>query len=138
MELDHDHALLFGRSICDDTIQMEKYRLKKELDNRTNEDMIQRQDVNRYNYIVRQFLLPFAQGRNLYFDDSTADTLNFILSPSVQDAHEAETLRDQIQTLQKEPLAREKRTGAISDENLAKDFCKPAARIKTLSRLLRP
>ena len=46
---------------------MENDRLKKELDNRTNENMIQRQGVDRYNYIVREFLLPYAQGEKSLF-----------------------------------------------------------------------
>jgi hypothetical protein len=120
------------------TMQIENNRLAKELDNHANNNMIQKQYVDRYNYIVRQFLLPYAQHRHLHFDDRTADTLNFILSPLVQDAQETEALRDRVQTLQKELLAREKMAVAISDERFAKDFCKLAAQIKTLSRLLRP
>jgi hypothetical protein len=120
------------------TIQMENDRLTKKLENCANKNTIQKQYVDRYNYIVRQFLLPYAQDRHIHFDDRTADTLNFVLSPLVQDAQEAEALRDRIQTLQKELLAREKMIGAISDEKFAKDFCKLAAQIKTLSRLLRP
>jgi hypothetical protein len=119
-------------------IQKENGRLTKELHDRANDNIIQKQCVDRYNYIVGQFLLPYAQNRHLHFDDRTPDTLNFILSPLVQDAQEAETLRGRIQVLQKELLARENMTAAISDEKFANDFCKLAAQIKTLSRLLRP
>ncbi|KAH7408804.1 hypothetical protein DE146DRAFT_713120 [Phaeosphaeria sp. MPI-PUGE-AT-0046c] len=100
--------------------------------------MVQKRDVDRYNYIVRQYLLPYAQDRHLQFDDRTDDTLSFILGPLIQDAHEAQVLRNQVQILQKELLAREKFTSTISDEEFAKHFCKLAAQIKTLSRLLQP
>jgi hypothetical protein len=120
------------------TIRLENDRLMKKLDKCENDNMVQQQYVDRYNFIVRHLLLPFAQDRQLQFDDRTADTLNFVLSPLIQDAREAETLRDRVQTLQKQLLAREKMTRAISDDKLAKDFCKLAAQIKSLSRLLLP
>jgi hypothetical protein len=120
------------------TIRLENDRLMKKLDKCENDNMVQQQYVDRYNFIVRHLLLPFAQDRQLQFDDRTADTLNFVLSPLIQDAREAETLRDRVQTLQKQLLAREKMTRAISHDKLAKDFCKLAAQIKSLSRLLLP
>ena len=60
------------------------------------------------------------------------------MGPLIHDAQEAQSLRDRIQILQKDLLEREKTACAISDEKFAKDFCKLAAQIKTLSRLLRP
>jgi hypothetical protein len=120
------------------TIQSENDRLTEELDKLKDDNMIQKHYANRYHCVVERILIPYAQERRFHFDDRTDDTLDFVLSPLLQDAQEAETLRGQIQTLQNELLSREKATAAISDEIFAKDFSKLAAQIKTLSRLLRP
>jgi hypothetical protein len=111
---------------------------KNHLDELTNDNMVQKYYADRYNYILERVLMPYAQQRRLHFDHRTEDTLNFVLDPLLRDAQEAQTLQSQVQTLQKELLAREKITSVISDESFAKDFSRLAAQIKTLSRLLRP
>jgi hypothetical protein len=92
----------------------------------------------RYDHTVKHLLLPYAQKRSLQFDDRTGEALDFVLSPLLHDAQEAGALRNQVQILRKELLAREKKIAAISDEQFASDFSKLASQIKTLSRLLRP
>lgn len=119
-------------------LQEENDLLKRQLDDVRNDNMIQKYDADRYNYILKHTLMPYAQERRLQFDDRTDDTLNFVLTPLLHDAREARTLRNQMQTLQTELLAREKIPLVISDETFAKDFSRLAAQIKTLSRLLRP
>jgi hypothetical protein len=120
------------------TIQAENKRLKEMCDDLTDKISTQRPNVNRYHYIVKRFIIPYARDRRFNFNDRTANTLNFVLDPMLQDALRAKNLQDQVQMLQKELLTREKITTAISDERFAKDFCKLVAQIKTLSRLLRP
>jgi hypothetical protein len=120
------------------TLQKENDLLKKQLDDLTNDNMIQRYYADRYNYILKHIIMPYAQEKRLQFDDRTDETFNFVLDPMLRDAREAQTLRSQVQTLQKELLAREKITSGIPDESFAKDFSRLAAQIKTLSRLLRP
>jgi hypothetical protein len=120
------------------TIQAENERLRGMCDDLTDQINTLQLGVNRYHYIVEHFIVPYARDRCLNFDDRTSDTLDFVLNPMLQDAQGAKNLQDQVQMLQKELLAREKTTAAISDERFAKDFCKLAAQIKTLSRLLRP
>jgi hypothetical protein len=127
-QLKHDYA----------SLKVETDGLKKELESSAKANMNQMFYVDRYNYIVEHTLLPYAQDRRLHFDNRTADTLNFVLRPLLEDAREAETLRHQVETLQKELLAREKTTTAISDEHFGNQFRKLAAQIKTLSRLLHP
>ncbi|KAK7178146.1 hypothetical protein DPSP01_014314 [Paraphaeosphaeria sporulosa] len=92
----------------------------------------------RYDYTVEHLFLPYAQKRSLQFDDRTGEALNFVLDPLLHDAQEAGALRDQVHTLRKELLTREKNIAVISDEQFSSEFFKLASQIKTLSRLLRP
>jgi hypothetical protein len=120
------------------TLQLSHDSLKAELDILKREHKTQAQYVDRYNYIVRHFLLPYAQSKDLQFDDRTAETLTSVMNLLLQNARDAENLRDQSQTLQKELLAIDEMSAAIPDARFAKDFCTLAAHIETLSRLLHP
>ncbi|KAJ4361746.1 hypothetical protein N0V83_010686 [Neocucurbitaria cava] len=117
---------------------VENDRLKQERDSLVGDKMVHQFFTDRYDYIVKQYLLPYAQEKCLQFDERTGETLDFVLIPLLQNAREAGILRDQVQTLQQELLVREKKIGVISDEQFAQDFRTLASHIKTLSRLLRP
>ncbi|OAL42716.1 hypothetical protein IQ07DRAFT_525629 [Pyrenochaeta sp. DS3sAY3a] len=112
-------------------MQEERDRLVQERDNAKG-------DSNRYRYIINTLFSPYAKKKSLYFDDRTSETLGFVLSPLLHDAMQAGMLRDQVQILQQEVLARKKKTHTISDEQFARDFHKLAALIKTLSRVVCP
>lgn len=118
-------------------LREENYRLMQERDNLMNDKMIHQFYSERYNYIVRQTLLPYAQERKVQFDERTIETLNFVIGPLLQDATEAGMLRQQVQMLQQELLTREEKSKAISDEQLSQDFRKLSTQIKSLSRLIR-
>jgi len=121
-----------------DQMRAENDHLRQERDEVVNSQANLKYYSVRYNYLVKQFILPYAHEKSLQFDDRESETLNFVLSPLLQDARQAGMLRDQVQVLQQELLVREKRVSAISDEKFAQDFRKLAAHVKTLSRLLIP
>jgi hypothetical protein len=120
--------------------QAENDRLQDEYDDLAKHSNSQEIYVNRYCYVIEHLLLPYSTERCLQFDDRTPETLNFVLSPLLRDAREAELLRDQVHNLQNELLVREreKKIVAIPDERFTNDFRKLAAQIKTLSRLIQP
>jgi hypothetical protein len=112
-------------------MQEEKDHLAKEYD-------IAKICHTRYCYVVKQFLLPYAKRKSLQFDDRTCENIDFVLKPLLQDASQAGTLRVQVQVLQQELLAKEKKLITMSDEQFAQEFHKLAALIKTMSRLICP
>ena len=118
--------------------QIENNHLKQELEQLLVDNRLYQWYKNRYEYIVENFVLPYAHENNLQYDDRTRKTLNFVLSPLLQDARDCGTLRNQMQILQQELLMREERVSTVSDEQFAQDFRSLAGQIKTLSRLLRP
>jgi hypothetical protein len=120
--------------------QAENDRLQDEYDDLEKHSNSQEIYMNRYRYVIEHLLLPYAKERCLQFDDRAPETLNFVLSPLLRDAREAELLRDQVYNLQNELLAREREKTiiAIPDERFTNDFRKLAAQIKTLSRLIQP
>jgi hypothetical protein len=121
-----------------DKLLAENDHLRNDYDNLSKYSVSQKFCQDRYDYTVKQLLLPYTQEKGLQFDDRTDEAFDFVLNPLLQDAQEAGALRVQVQTLQNELLKREKKIAAISDEQFASDFFKLAAQIKTLSRLLRP
>ncbi|KAH8723593.1 hypothetical protein GQ44DRAFT_619774 [Phaeosphaeriaceae sp. PMI808] len=92
----------------------------------------------RYKYIINNFIAPYAKEKGLQFDPRTCDTIDFVMTPMLQNAREAGMFEDRVQTLQHELILRENKSGVVSDDQLAQDFRKLASQIKTLSRQIRP
>ncbi|KAF9700166.1 hypothetical protein EKO04_001345 [Ascochyta lentis] len=114
---------------------------------------------SRYNYILKQIILPYAEDNGLTYNENHAANMNVVLGPLGQIALQAKTLQTQIETLpvqlqesqaeaevlrhqvrelQKEMLARVEKTQAISDEQFAQEFRALSANVKSLSRSVRP
>lgn len=119
-------------------LHAENARLKKERDGVSIDKANHKFYVSRYDYILRNLILPYANDKGLQFDDRQIKTLDFVLQPLLQNAMEADVLQDQVDELQQNLLTRVSNENAIPDEQLAQDFRSLVAQIKTLSRLLFP
>ncbi|KAF1845398.1 uncharacterized protein K460DRAFT_337550 [Cucurbitaria berberidis CBS 394.84] len=97
-----------------------------------------------YKYVVDKCLGSYAQKRGIQFDDSTAESLDQVLEPLLQEAVQAKplrshvrTLRTQVQQLQKDLLAKLDKVEVVSDDQFSQEFRSLASLIKTLSRTVR-
>lgn len=93
--------------------------------------------TSRYNYLVKKVVLPYAQYRNLQWNEQTGETIDIFVDPLVADALEADSLREQKSALQRELLAGVEKGEAMTDEYFAQEYRNLAALVKTLSRGIR-
>lgn len=93
---------------------------------------------NRYQYFLSRVIQPYAKSKGLRWDDQSKATIDVIMDPLSNDALEATSLRQQVQALQKELLAKVEKTQSMSDDQFSQDFRNLVALIKTLSRTIRP
>jgi hypothetical protein len=112
----------------------------------------------RYDCLVRVLVQPYARDRNLHWDDQDGDSINTTLKPLIKDAMQAKQVRQlfesakeeakaledevtglktQVQSLQKELLARVDKVVAVSDDQFTQDFRALTALVKSLSRSVR-
>jgi hypothetical protein len=88
----------------------------------------------RYDYIVNNFITPFPANKELPYSDKVPESLDAVMRPMLQDACEAQTLREQMGTLQLQLFANVQKVQATSDDQLAQGFRNLASSIKTLTR----
>ncbi|KAH7093077.1 hypothetical protein FB567DRAFT_575852 [Paraphoma chrysanthemicola] len=99
---------------------------------------------SRYHFIVDHYLEPYAQHIGTHYDDTDGESMVLVLRPLTSNAFKAESLggetihlREQVQSLQKEMLAKVEKVQAVSDRQFEQDFRALASSIKSLSRLTR-
>jgi hypothetical protein len=110
-------------------------------------------NTERYKHIIENYFRPFEQHIGHRYDDKNGPSIKAFLQPVFYSAAEAIALRDRIrilekehqesgrmreklQALQSEMLARVEKVQAVSDEQFAKDFRVLVNMIKTLSRMI--
>ncbi len=71
------------------------------------------------------------------YKDDTQEALDSVLNPLLKDARQARSLREQVQSLQKEMLTKVEKVQAITDDQFARDFRALASTVKALSRRTR-
>ncbi|KAH8636680.1 hypothetical protein IG631_08515 [Alternaria alternata] len=91
----------------------------------------------RYNYLVEKVVLPYAECRDLQWDEQTAETIDIVVDPLIADALQADSLREQKAALQRDLLAGVEKGEAMTDEHFAQEYRNLAGLIKTLSRSIR-
>ncbi|CAI9626554.1 unnamed protein product [Alternaria burnsii] len=93
--------------------------------------------TTRYNYLVEKVVLPYAECRNLQWDEQTAETIDIVVDPLIADALQADSLREQKAALQRELLAGVEKGEVTTDEHFAQEYRNLAGLIKTSSRSIR-
>jgi hypothetical protein len=114
----------------------ENERLKQERDSLESDNKYRMYFTNRYQYIVNNLILPYAQQKGLQYDGRSSESVDFVLQPLLQDSKKADELQIQVKGLQQELIERAGKTNATSDEYFAQAFRSLAGLVKTLSRFI--
>jgi hypothetical protein len=102
-------------------------------------------DVRRdYNHILERLVKPYAVMRKIDFRGLTGEPIEKVIDPMLREVTlykslwaEIRRLRNQVQELQKDMLAKVDKVDAISDDQFAKEFRSLASTIKSFSRSIR-
>ena len=150
LQCDHDEKMQDVTGFEDNNQKLSSalQQAKSQLKDLKKDEQIREHEIeywkSRYEYVVQTTIQPYANKAKLEYDDKDAPSIDLVLKPLQQDLSrmgesqlEAQSLREQIQELQKEMLAQVQKVQAVSDEQFAQDFRAIIGHIKSLSRSVR-